>query len=155
MKKKLSEMDVLEIMQGMGKGIDWYNNDSMTHTPELLINLRRKLSTYSVSLTLFVKELSQEYETAYYLRKKEYGLELLRLGKENRTKTKEEKQIGDELKALAEAKVSSLVMSEIQAKSNYTQAKDFIRQCNEVLSSINQHVSFLKAERANSNINQT
>lgn len=144
-----------QTLQEITEGVIWYRDNSDKATPSELLRLRKGLSTRSYFLASFVAECESESDKAYYNRKKQYSISLIELGKSNRKKDRSDRLTANELTAQADIDNEVYRKQEIEAKRNLTNSKNLLRQLNEILGTLNSHVSFLKAEMQSTPQNQT
>lgn len=110
-----------------------------------LINARKKLACLSINLAELTGDLRTEFESNYYQRKLNFAKGVM--------KHKEGKTVS-EAEALALIDVEEFYKQEKLSDAEYQKCRLILNQVNEVLSSMNGHLSYLKDEKKRINVTQ-
>lgn len=108
-----------------------------------LVYARKQLSCHAVDLAGFVGDLKADFETAYFNRRLQYA-----------------KAITTEKGTVAEKEANSVISiqnvyeDEKTLEGQHAKAKLILGQVNEVLSSMQQHLSYLKDEKKTESVRQ-
>lgn len=121
--------------------ITWYGSQSRDYNDiDNLIYTRKKLATLSFALAGEVGDAKNDLDVAIFKRKLAFSKEFDRL-------TSEAKVSGVSAKEKANITIEVLCENEAVVSGIYHRTKMFLSQTNEVLSTLNQHISYLKAEK--------
>jgi hypothetical protein len=127
--------------------INWYRGLAKDfNSIDDLIYSRKQLSTHGVDLASFVGELKADFETAYFNRKLQYAKAI--------TKHKVGISVA-EAESLAMDDIKNVYEDEKTLEGQHGKGRLILNQVNEVLSSMQQHLSYLKDEKKSESIRQT
>ncbi len=128
-----------KIIDAIQDCLDWYEDNYSNTTIELLLNLQDKLALLSVNLAEMVAKSKGSYLRVYFQRKFTFSTKKLTFIKDGeKIGTAEEK---------ARVQIGDIKEVEIQ-EEEYTDLLNLkLRQINRVLQSVQQRISYMKAEK--------
>lgn len=130
----------IEIFSNIEKIIGWYNRIERGYQDVgNLIDARRKLATYSFSMAEITGNLKVDFDSATFARKNQFA--------KSKSKAIKSGSSGTEAEAKADIEIEEIAEVEASLKGAYSKAKLLLSQINEVLSTMNQHIAFLRAEK--------
>lgn len=144
---QLFEME--ETLNRITQLIDFYRVEGTNMKDvERLIQARIKISGHAFTLAGWHAELASDYDGAYFARKVHFA-KLVDQYKE-REHTAGNKCTDKAAENWAIQKIGEWKKTELDLKRAAEKAKLLLRQVNETLSTLNQHISFLKEEQKHS-----
>ena len=119
--------------------IGWYKSINRDFNDiDKLIHTRKQLSCFSVDLAMNVGQERKDFESVYYRRKVGFAKAVINNKDGNSVAIAESK-------ALVE--IDELYKQEKESEAEFNAGKLILNQVNEVLSSLNSHIAYLKDEK--------
>jgi len=139
--------DDIEIFEKIESIIVWYNRLAKGFQDiQCLIDVRRKLATYSYNVAEITGNLKIDFDNAIFTRKNEFAKAKSKLMKEGFS--------GTEAEAKAEIQIEEIRRIESSLSGSYSKSKLLLSQINEILSTLNQHIAYLRSEKEAVNVSQ-
>ena len=137
-----------EIILKIGKGINWYGNNSAKANINQLLEAKDKLVTLNYNIAEEVAEAKRIYNYSYYIRKISISKSKNSYINQGHSATKSE--------SIATEEQAEKLEQEINNESYALKIELLLRQSNKVVDAMQQRISVLKSELNNSkNLNVT
>ena len=132
-------------MEEIGKGIQWYFENSHKATINVLMEFQDKMTAYAFWLAEIAADQKKDYNLKYFSRKIEVAK-----SKQNFIQNQKMKVNQSEIEATIENE--DILKEEIESESYTYKCDLLLKQTNKLLDSIRQRIAYLKQEKQNSNI---
>jgi hypothetical protein len=129
----------MDVLEEIAKLLKWYDANYRTATAERLIYLRVRLSTLSYNLGQMLVDAKSSYNARYFIRKISVSRSMQGLVNDKQFSIK----IAEEQ---AKTDNESKLKEEVEAESSAYGCEVLLRQCNRILDTLNQQISFLRKE---------
>lgn len=127
-----------EIIEKIGKLVEWYNSNCKSATPVQLLDCKDLLVTFNYNLAEQVADMTKDYHKSYYIRK-------MAIAVKKNAYIKNGEAIG-KAESLATEDAAEQFESELEYEAMALRFELLLKQSNKVVDALQQRISYLKVE---------